>query len=121
MKKMIVIFCLLLAGQARADEWTSKDTAWEATYLVVLAADWSQTLYIASHPEKFHEVDAARFIGLHPSRWDVNTYFLLSGLVHVVTVKLLPQPYRRYFQYISIGYEANTIYKNYQVGIGFAF
>jgi hypothetical protein len=128
-KISIPLFCLfLLAGQSRADEWTGKDTAWEATYLLLHVADWGQTLYIARHPDQYYEVNP--ILGKHPSRGRVNTYFALTGLVHVAGAVLLPTKFelfnvkfnpRRAWQFSGIYVEAFVVQHNYRVGIKFYF
>lgn len=118
--KFILIPLLFLASQAQAsNEWTGTDTALEATYLALHAVDWGQTLYISSHPLEHWENN--RILGDTPSRGEVNRYFFITGMAHVGISYLLPQPYRRYWQYAWIGAEVTSTYKNYVAGVKFDF
>jgi hypothetical protein len=128
--KFILILFLLLAGQARADEWTTTDIAWQVTYLALLEIDREQTQCIRSHCDggNFKEGDAARFIGEYPSKSEINRYFLLAGLLHTGIANLLPSksdkwwlPSRSTFQHLFIGAEIAVVARNYRIGVGFEF
>jgi hypothetical protein len=123
-----VLICLLFAGQTRAEEWTNTDTAWEATFLLFLAADWGQTLYIAGHGEE--HVESNKILGAHPSRARVNTAMLLAGAGHIAVSRWLPSEAeifgisinpRRIWQFVWIGIEANAVRTNYRAGVKFDF
>jgi len=127
---LIPFLFLLLAGQARADEWTSKDTAWEATYLLLHIADWGQTLYIAEHPDQYYETNIDKIIGEHPTRGSVNTYFLFMAIAHPLISYNLPTKFyffglkinpRFTFQFISMAEKAYWVNHNYRIGIKFDF
>lgn len=121
MKKVIVVFTIILLSSftAHADEWTKEDTYLEITYLAIHIADWGNTLYIADHPEDYHEINP--ILGRHPSRSRVNNYFMITGLLHPAISYALPQPYRQYWQYATVGIEAGVVGWNLSIGIGFGF
>ena len=110
---------LLLSCPAFAGEWTKADTAREVAYLALHVADWGQTLEIADHPEKWHENNPV--LGDHPSRGQVNAYFIATGLLHPVVSYLLPHPYRTWWQYSTIALEVVVVGNNARIGIGFGF
>jgi hypothetical protein len=117
-KKMIVIFCLLLAGQVRADEWTKADTVRQAISSAFIIVDWGQTLDLENHP-RLHEGN--RILGAHPSRGEINTYFASCLIINYAVARSLPSSWRPYFQYFIIGIEAHTDYRNWTMGAGFNF
>jgi len=118
--KRILFLCLLLAGQARADEWSRADTVRQVIASAVIIADWRQTLYIADHPESYYE-KTNFFLDKHPDREAVNTYFALFLLSNYAVAAALPPSWRPYFQYLTIGYEAYYVRHNLSIGIGFEF
>ncbi|SRR5712692_10562816 len=137
----IFVLVLLLAGQARADEWAWKDTAWESGFTIAAIGDWIQTDHIADCPDNppvlsskcpfgYHEIKIQRIIGIHPSRASVNEYFTAVIIGHAVISNYLPIEYkvfnwnlnlRRIWQVTTFTIEVDVVHKNYQVGIGFDF
>jgi len=114
---------LLLSCPAFAGEWTKADTAREVAYLALHVADWGQTLEIADHPEKWHENNPV--LGDHPSRGQVNAYFIATGLLHPVVSyglrKYTPDGWVQAWQYVTIGIEVGATANNLKLGIGFGF
>lgn len=82
-------------------------------------ADWGQTLDIADHPERFYERNPV--LGRHPSRGEVNRWFLGTALLHPVVSYVLPKPYREVWQYVTIGVEVGCVGSNARIGVGFGF
>ena len=133
--KRVALLCLLLAAQAQADEWTNKDTAWQFTYLLFHSADWLQTNWIQSHPNEniqpgYHHAERNSILGDHPTRGEVNRYFILTGLAHTGIAYLLPSQteilgfeinLRRIWQFVWIGIEGDTVRHNYSAGVRFDF
>ena len=115
----LVAFCALIAMPCQAQEWSRTDTALEATYLALHSVDWSQSKYIAKHPESFYETNV--FLGKHPHGGDVNVYFATTAIAHIAVAYLLPEKYRSMFQVATIGMEIGYVGKNYHIGIGFSF
>jgi hypothetical protein len=81
--------------------------------------DWGQTLYIADNPQKFHETNPV--LGSHPSRDQVNLYFLATGIGHAAVSYLVPDEVRPYWQYGTIGLEIYCVGSNFSAGVGFGF
>lgn len=81
-------------------------------------ADWSQTRYIARHPE-YHEVNP--ILGEHPSTGKVDKYFAASLLVKNGVFFALPEKYRFYWAGAQIGISAGLIAHNNSIGIKFDF
>lgn len=116
-KLYIAALCLpLIIGCAG---WTTADTYRETAYMAMHVADWGQTLDIADHPEKWHEHNP--ILGNNPSRGRVNAYFITTAVLHPVVSAALPEPYRKWWQYGTIGLEAVCVGNNARIGIGFGF
>lgn len=120
MPLLLLLLSFLLAAPAlAADPWSPADKATEAAYLLLHAADWGQTLYIAEHPESYVETNG--ILGEHPSRKRVNAYFITMALLHVGAVHVLPSRWRPVFQYFWIGVEAGVVTNNYRAGVRMDF
>lgn len=116
-------------------EWTRSDTIREASYMVLLAADWAQTLYIAANPRRVGWLDqpgpgvwvdggfdeANPLIGKNPTRARVNRYFAASALTHLGLSYFLPPKWRRGFQYATITLQAVVVGRNAAMGIKMKF
>jgi len=117
----ILALLFLLPSLCFADDWSKEDTYRQAALTALLVADWAQTRYIAKNPDKFHEIDASRFIGEHPSTGKVNVYFATYIVSNATVSYLLPQNWRQAWQYLYIGYETKTVLKNRSIGIKMDF
>lgn len=116
---LFLILFLVPPCNLYADEWTREDTYREVAYLALHVADWGQTLEIADHPEKWHEHNPV--LGSHPSRGEVNAWFIATGLLHPVVSYALPRPYREIWQYSTIVLEIGVTAHNASIGIGIGF
>lgn len=118
MKWFIYSLLFLLSSNSVASDWASGDTNREILFQTLWAVDWAQTRTIVKSPE-FYETNP--YLGKYPSRKKVDRYFLTGALLHYGVSRTLSPKYRKAFQYFSIGYEANTIYRNYRLGINVSF
>ncbi len=128
MKKILIktplLLCLLLAGQARADEWTTTDTTLEFIYLVITDRDRRQTIECMKTPWCYEHNP---LLGSDPSEDKVNFLITLAVLGHIWIATKLDQPYRRIWQSVWIGVEYHAVdhndseRRNYHVGVKFAF
>jgi len=119
MRTIFAIAFIISPTLTFASDWTGGDTASETTYLVLHTIDWGQTLYVVEHPDDYRETNG--FLGNHPSRGKVNTWFIITGLLHVGAANWLSPTYRDAFQYITIGYQANNVSRNYSIDIKMEF
>lgn len=117
-----MVLFLLVASPSLADEWTTADTAREVTYLALHVVDWGQTLDIENHPD-LRETNP--ILGSHPSRGEINTYFIATGLLHPIVSyglrKYAPDGWVQAWQYVTIGVELGAVGNNASIGIGFGF
>lgn len=91
-------------------KWSVGDTQREAAFLALVAVDWSQTSDAMRRPFT-HEGNP--ILGDHPSQGQINTYMLAASLGHVGAAYILPSPWRKYFQYTTIGFEGLVVGANY--------
>jgi hypothetical protein len=119
MKTLILAAILLIPSVAHSDDWSSADTHRELGYLALHITDLAQTRYAAKHPELQYETNP--LLGKHPNVRQIDSYMLLTGIVHTGISYLLPSEYRKAFQYITIGLEVGTIHNNYSTGLKVKF
>ncbi len=113
---IVIWMMMVMPCAAWPDKWTTEDTVWQAVTLTLKTVDWMQTRYIAAHPDKFYEINP--LMSRHPSDSEVNGYFIGTTLLHTGVAYLLPQPYRRYWQYTFIAFSGSLIAHNASIGIG---
>ena len=119
MKTLIIVFLsILFITPVQADDWTSKDTAYQAAFLTLHAADYLQTKEIIRNP-KFYERNL--ILGRDPSHNQVDAYFLGTALAHTAIACILPKRYRRVWQCIFIGLEAGCVAHNLNAGVRIRF
>jgi hypothetical protein len=97
----------LLAGP---DPWWAK--FWTAQTPLLL--DWGQTLNIAQHPGRFHELNP--ILGPHPSTGSVNTYFGLATLANLGMGALGPTP-KKILRGGLTALELANVIRNRRIGI----
>jgi hypothetical protein len=105
------LILISISRRAAADAWTPADSALEATYVTLAAADYLQTRQIARDGRESNPI-----MGSHGQRVDVNLYFAATTAAHVVAAALLPQPYRAIVQMVGISVQATTVGRNYAAG-----
>lgn len=110
---------IVIFGCSESFAWTKADTARQVVYSTLHIMDWGQTRYIATHPEKYHETNP--ILGSHPSLRSVNLYFGATLLCHTAISAILPDKYRRAWQYVTIGVEGAYVVHNFNIGIKFGF
>ena len=120
MKRYIVVAVLLVSSAANASEldwkWTKTDTALQVTWTAMHLLDWSQTRKIAIEPNRYYEQNP--ILGKHPSVGEVDLYMGASTMVNLAIARALPNPYRRYFQMLSIGVTGACVTMNFNIGLG---
>ena len=120
MKKYLFVLLMLVAGCARAaDDWSRTDWNRQLAYTALHIADWTQTRYIATHPEQYHELNP--LLGTHPTLGYVNNYFALGLIGHWAITYMLPAHYRPIWQYGSIAVEGYFVLHNRSIGISMKF
>jgi len=112
----IVAALLLLALPARADEWTRSDTAHEVAFAAVTAIDYAQTRRFLADGTDY---EGNPLLGTHPSRAKLRTMVGAAVLAHAAVARVLPRPYRRFWQALWIGIETGTVAGNAMQAGGF--
>jgi len=122
MKKAIILILLILptahAAPVCSDEWTQKDTQYQAVFITLTAVDWLQTKEIARNP-RFSETNP--LLGGNPSQQKVDIYFTSCILAHTAISYCLPRKYRRIWQVCWIGIEAGASWHNVAAGVRIKF
>ena len=121
MKTFIFALLLLSSSAFAADEWTTGDTYCEVTFQVLNVIDWGQTRYIAKNLDRYYEKESAWLIGTDPSTEAVDTFMLLTAVLHPVVSYVLPRGWRDTWQYVTIGMKLNNTIGNAQIGIKVSF
>lgn len=96
-------------------EWTKADTLREVSWQVLHIVDWGQTRHIAKNPDQFYEINP--ILGRHPSVGEVDTYMITGAVIHTAVSVVLPQKYRSYWQYVTIGMSGYCVGNNINAGI----
>lgn len=115
------LFIAVLLSLSSCVHWSSGDTYRQAAVIAFQAADWRQTRRIATDTYPGTNVpcwiERNPILGEHPSAGQVDQYFAVFIAGNALISALLLPPYRAYWQYLSIGYEASSVSHNYQAGI----
>lgn len=139
---MRLFVLLLLLCPAVASAWSEADTKRQVAYTTLHIIDWGQTLDISNRcepdtrttendyktlpggsnqtttetdPPEVNELNP--HLGSCPSRSEVNRYFLVTGLGHYAVSRMLPSPYRKWWQRVTIAVEGATVAHNISVGV----
>ena len=116
----LVILCavgmLLIVGTAQAaDDWSRTDKALAGAALGTTLMDWSQTRYIARHPDQYRELNPT--LPDHPTTGQVDAHFAGSILVGGLIANWLPSDYRKWFLGGVTVFEIGTVGHNFSIGI----
>jgi hypothetical protein len=117
--KTFLLALLLLSSSAFADEWREADTYREVGYMILHGLDLKQTHEIAANPNKYFEHNP--ILGDHPDSAQVNTYFAATAIAHYYIARKLDSDWRELFQYVTIGFESRSVFRNFSLGIGGSF
>lgn len=114
---IIIMFFVVGASELNAQEWTKENTQWETAYFVTRIIDWGQTLEIQRNP-KYYELN--QFLGKHPTRGEINRYFIVTGIGHLVISNYLDE-WRLPWQQASFFYSLGVVSRNFEMGIKVKF
>jgi len=110
---------LSLPASTWESNWTTADTVRQAAVTALLVVDWGQTRWAMDHPSKYRELNSV--LGDHPSAGRQNNYTVLAIVGHAAVSAFLPPEWRHGWQYVWIGIEAHTVYRNHKVGVRMEF
>ena len=138
-KAVCILMLLLIPTLANAEykfakDWSKADTAWECTFLAIIAVDWAQTHWAAKRDFYWdgHQHDETNiFLGSRPSTSKVDTLIPLGMLAHTLVAMALPSKFevydsnigtvninfRRIWQCTWIVGEVTAVGINYSAGI----
>lgn len=125
MGKLLVAAAILCCTVplARADEWTTSDTAFEGVFLTLIAADYLQTRQIIAcgRVPECGQRESNPIMGHDGSRVPAEVYFAAIGAAHVAAVRLTPRRYRPILHLVSISVQAAAVTKNWAAGYAVEF
>ena len=116
--QLVALSLACVAYTACAAGWSTHDTEREAVFDGLLVVDTMQTHNIA-HAPTYQEENP--ILGPHPSNGSVNRYMAACALGHLAVSYLLPERYRPYWQYVTIGIEGGIVAHNLSIGVGVPF
>jgi hypothetical protein len=138
---IFIITCVICFWGCTAHAWPDKfdeiDYAGQAIVTGLLVADWGQSNWATYHRKmewmdgKYKRYEETNpFLGEKANRGKNNWYFPVCIIGHAAVSYLLPKkvevlgldiPTRTIWQTVWIGIEANQVYRNYKIGVGFKF
>jgi hypothetical protein len=86
---------------------------------ILIAIDWGQTLDIVNNSEEYYETNP--FLGDHPSRGKVNTYFAGWVIANYGVTKLLKGNFRKAWLWSLNAFQLSSIHNNYNIGLRLNF
>lgn len=102
----------------RRDRWTLEDTLYQAQYVLLHVIDWGQTRYVAESDE-FYEMNP--ILGSNPKKDVVDLYFSITLIGHTAVSLMLPEKWRRKWQFFWIGLESFVTANNSAAGVAISF
>lgn len=94
--KALLLCLLLCVSSLHAEEWETRDKVLMGTAIGLTAMDWSQTRYIAKHPDKFYELNPV--YGNPVSIGRVNNIMALRVLSLFAMAEIAPNFALRYWE-----------------------
>lgn len=117
----IVIIAAMITTTANADDWTARDTQWQAAYLTLHAIDWGQTRDIANKCSSTPYYERNPALGSCPSRSVVDFWFVTTAISHTAIMRMLSPKKRRAWQKTTITTQFAMTANNYHIGLQVAF
>lgn len=135
MKKIILVLMMVLvavpAFAFERDPWTMQDTILEATVIGTFFVEYRQNIYAVTPKVKYYNITIEGdpyilkqettcfpqnpFLGRHPSKKRITSYFIATSIWHVAFAYAIPNPYRQLFQCTTIFFESTILLKNYKI------
>lgn len=103
------------APAARADDWRREDTTWQAAVTASQVVDCAYTLDLPNHYPTLWETNP--LLGRQPNRARIRSTCALAIVGHAAVSRVLPNPWRRYWQVVAIGVETGAIAANISLGL----
>lgn len=118
----VILLVVLLVVSAPVYAWSEADTRRQAGYFVLHTIDWMQTLDISQNCRNGRDrYERNPALPSCPDRGEVNRYFLLTGVAHYGISRALPQPYRKWWQRVTIAVQVGTVAHNASIGLRVRF
>jgi len=114
----LVVF-ILFSSSCKAEEWETRNKWIGGAALALHIADWRQTRYITEHPQIYREMNP--LLGPHPSKAEVDRFFLLTGIGTYLIADYLQGDTRTTFLSVFSVLKFSAVYNNYSIGIKLEF
>ena len=113
---IIIVVSLVLASCSwRPDPWRREDTYRHIVLTGLMVVDWQQTREVTKNPEKYRELNP--ILGEHPSGRTVDLYMAASYVTKTGIAYMLPETWRKRWQWLCIGSSGAFVIHNYSVGL----
>ncbi len=121
---LIILIGVTLAGcSTHASNWKEWDTEKRTVFAasnIALVADWSTTINITKrYDENYHERNP--ILGRHPSRGDVNKYFVARTMLNYQMARYLPDPWDKWSLSFTTLVHGKAASDNIGLGLEFDF
>lgn len=115
---VMLMLLMLASNAASADEWSTENTALEASYATLLAVDYLQTRHAIGKPGY---IEKNPLLGKRPNMAELNLAAVVFIAGHYVIARNLPEPWRENFQIITAAIEFSVVADNYRIGLSVKF
>lgn len=118
---LMVLSLLLMHTSAHAGAtWTREDVWLESAWQMLNVIDWGQTRYVSESPD-FHEWEKNPAIRPTPTLRSVDAYFITVAAFHWAVSNSVDAHNRQMWQWISLGFKAGGVFRNWSIGVGLKF
>lgn len=133
MKKIIflTIICFLYSPIYALTDQDYKDIILETAVIGTFFIEYRQNLYAITSKTKYYNITIDNepyilkeeithfpqnpFLGRHPSKEKITSYFIVTSIWHISMSYILPNPYRNLFQCSTLFFESTILLKNYKI------
>jgi hypothetical protein len=114
---VVVFMPAIVPDVAHADAWTTQDTVFQLAYTGLNIFDLLNTSTTARDGHTYGNSEINLILGEHPSHLEINAYFAVSSLAQYGIARVLPHPWRTYWQMLSIGVKSGMVGYNLYGGV----
>lgn len=112
---VLCLLCCIVSGCKSMPIDRQRVMAREMVFLNAHFTDYRQTIGIVNNPKKYIEMD--NILGKHPSKARVQSFFVITGLLHAGVSYLLPEDYAEVWQVSNMIGKLETVTHNASCGL----
>jgi len=124
----ILLLILSISSISCTTKWTREDTYFESALVAISIIDFKQTMDIVDKRYEGSDQFTTRqhnesnpLMRNHPHHSEVYQMFAGGLILHCLIAEALPEGWRRSWQLLWIGIEANAVNTNFNCGINVTF